>query len=114
MKVKTCLFATYATIFTRVISLKLTNEIWNHFKKEYAGDARIQIMQILNSINKFELKKMKESEMVKEYSNWLVNIVNKIQAKRNVVSKIKFVGPAFKDSRIVEKNSCNHTYSMHV
>ena len=47
----------------------------------------------LNLIRKFELQKMKESETVKEYSDRLLSIVN----------KVRLLGTKFKDSRIVEK-----------
>ena len=36
-------------------------------------------MQILNLIRKFELQKMKDSETVKEYSNKLLEIANKVR-----------------------------------
>ena len=45
-KAKTCLFA----VFTRIMSLKSTKEIWNYLKAEYEGDERIRGMQVLNLI----------------------------------------------------------------
>ncbi|XP_047264749.1 uncharacterized protein LOC124896916 [Capsicum annuum] len=50
-------------------------------------------MKVLNLIREFELQKMKESETVKEYSDRLLSIVN----------KIRLFDTKFKDSRIVEK-----------
>ena len=50
-------------------------------------------MQILNLIRKFELQWMKESQTIKEYSNKLLPIVN----------KVKLVGNTFTYSRIVER-----------
>jgi len=41
-KTKACLFATMSTtIFTRVMSLKTTKDVWDYLKDEYAGDERI-------------------------------------------------------------------------
>ncbi|KAL5794297.1 hypothetical protein ACOSP7_002891 [Xanthoceras sorbifolium] len=50
-------------------------------------------MQVLNLIRDFELQKMKESETVKEYSDRLLGIVN----------KVRLLGTEFPDSRVVEK-----------
>ena len=37
-KAKTCLFAAVSsTIFTRIMSLKTTKEIWDYLKNEYEG-----------------------------------------------------------------------------
>ena len=48
----------------------------------------------LNLIRKLGLQKMKESETVKEYSDRLLGIVN----------KVRLLSTKFTDSRIVEKN----------
>lgn len=61
------------------MSLKTAKEVWDYLKEEYAGDERIKGMQVLNLIREFELQKMKESEIVKEYSDRLLNIANKVR-----------------------------------
>ncbi|XP_006586555.2 uncharacterized protein [Glycine max] len=73
------------------MTLKSPKAIWDYLKEEYAGDDRIRSMQVLNLRREFELQRMKESETIKEYSNKLLGIAN----------KIKLLGIA--DSRIVEK-----------
>ena len=50
-------------------------------------------MQILNLKMEFEIKKIKESESVKEYGNKLISIVN----------QIKLLGEDFPTQRIMEK-----------
>jgi hypothetical protein len=50
-------------------------------------------MQMLNLIREFELQRMKESKTIKEYSNKLLTIVN----------KVKLLGTTSIDSKIVEK-----------
>jgi len=93
-KAKACLFdAVSTTIFTRIMSLKLAKDVWDYLKKEYAGDERIRGMQSLNLIREFELQRMKESGTIKEYSNRLLGIVN----------KVRLLGKSFTDSTIVEK-----------
>jgi hypothetical protein len=93
-KAKACLFdAVSTTIFTRIMSLKLAKDVWDYLKKEYAGDERIRGMQSLNLIREFELQRMKESDTIKEYSDRLLGIVN----------RVRLLGKSFTDSRIVER-----------
>ena len=50
-KAKACLFAAVSTtIFTIIMSLKSTKDVWDYLKKEYARDERIRGMQSLNFI----------------------------------------------------------------
>ncbi|KAA8550126.1 hypothetical protein F0562_001810 [Nyssa sinensis] len=93
-KTKACLFvAVSSTIFTRVMSLKSAKAIWDYLKTEYEGNERIKGMQVLNLIRDFELQKMKESETIKEYSDKLQSIAN----------KVRLLGSDLHDSGIVEK-----------
>jgi hypothetical protein len=73
--------------------LKSAKDVWDYLKKEYAGDDRIRGMQSLNLIREFELQMMKDSETIKEYSDKLLGIVN----------KVRLLGTLFSDCRIVEK-----------
>ena len=75
------------------MTLKSTFETWNFLKSEYEGDERIKGMQVLNLVREFELHKMKEPETIKEYTNKLLTIVN----------KVRLLGYEFSDSRIVQK-----------
>lgn len=93
-KAKAALFAGVSTtIFTKIMNLKSAKEIWEHLKTEYAGDERIRGMQVLNLTRGFELQKMKDAETIKEYSDRLLGIAN----------KVRLLGTKFDDSRIVEK-----------
>jgi len=79
-KAKACLFVTISYLlwyFTRIMSLKSAKEIWDYLNAEYAGDERIR--GVLNLIREFELQRMKESESVKEYSDKLLSISNKVR-----------------------------------
>ncbi|XP_068461601.1 uncharacterized protein [Phaseolus vulgaris] len=92
-KAKACLFAVVSPmVFTRIMSLKSAKEIWDYLKAKYEGDERIRGMQVLNLIREFELQRMNESESVKEYSDRLLSIAN----------KVRLLGSVLKDSRIVE------------
>ena len=93
-KAKAYMFvAVSTTIFTRIMYLKLAKDVWNYLKKEYARDERIRGMQSLNLIREFELQRIKESKTIKEYSNKLLGIVN----------KVRLLGKSLTDSTIVEK-----------
>ncbi|XP_073317305.1 uncharacterized protein [Primulina huaijiensis] len=93
-KAKACLFsAISSTIFTRIMSLESAKNIWDYLKKEYQGNERTKNMQVLNLIREFEMLKMKETETIKEYSNKLLGIVN----------KVRLLGKDFSDERIVQK-----------
>ena len=93
-KAKACLFAVVSpTIFTRVMSLKTAKAIWDYLKEEYVGDEMIKGMQVLNLIREFVFQKMKESETIKDYSDKLLSIAN----------KVRLLGSKLNDSRIVEK-----------
>ena len=93
-KAKAYLFAAVTpTFFTWIMSLKSDKEIWDYLKNEYGGDERIKGMQILNLVREFELQRMKESKLVKEYTNRLLRIEN----------RVGLLGYEFTDSRIVEK-----------
>ncbi|XP_006595372.1 uncharacterized protein [Glycine max] len=93
-KARASLFAVVSKeIFTRIMTIKSTYEIWSFLKNEYEGDEKIKGMQALNLVREFEMQKMKESETIKEYANKLLSIAN----------KVRLLGSEFPDSRIVEK-----------
>ena len=55
-KAKASLFTVVSsTIFTKIMTLKTANEIWNFLKKEYEGNERVKGMQVLNLIREFEI-----------------------------------------------------------
>ena len=94
LKAKAFLFvAVSSTIFTQIMSLKSLKEIWDYLKIEYEEDDRIKGMQVLNLIREFELQRMKDFEMIKDYSDRLLSIVN----------KVRLLEPKFTDLRIIEK-----------
>ena len=64
---------------TKIITLKAPKENWEYLKAEYEGNEKIQGMKVLNLIREFEMQRMKESETIKEYSNKLLGIANKIK-----------------------------------
>nr|GMD97910.1 Retrovirus-related Pol polyprotein from transposon TNT 1-94 [Ipomoea batatas] len=93
-KAKACMFsAVSSSIFTKIMRLKTANDIWDYLKKEYQGNERTRNMQILNLIREFEMMKMKEAKTIKEYSNTLLGIAN----------KIRLLDKDFPDDQIMQK-----------
>ncbi|XP_016576564.1 uncharacterized protein LOC107874244 [Capsicum annuum] len=79
-KAKSCVFAAvFTTIFSRVVTCESTKEIWDFLKKEYEGDKRIRGMKVLNLVREFEMQRMKKSKTIKDYSNRLHLIANKVR-----------------------------------
>ena len=93
-KAKAYLFSVVSsTIFTRIMNLESAKDIWDYLKKEYRGNERTKNMQVLNLIREFEMLKMKETETIKDNSDKLLGIVN----------KVRLLGKDFSDERIVQK-----------
>ncbi|RVW68935.1 Copia protein [Vitis vinifera] len=68
-------------------------EIWEYLKEEYKGDERIKNMQVMNLIREFEMKKMRESDAVKDYAAQLLSIAD----------KVRLLGKEFSNEKIVQK-----------
>ena len=62
-------------------------------KEEYQGNVRTKQMLVLNLRREFEMQKMKETKVVKDYTDRLLMLVNKIM----------MLGEEFFDTRVVEK-----------
>ncbi|XP_055823339.1 uncharacterized protein LOC129891888 [Solanum dulcamara] len=73
--------------------LSSAKAIWDFLEKEYHGDKRIRGIKVLNLVREFEMQKMKEYETIKEYSEKLISVAN----------KVKFLGDELSDTRIVQK-----------
>ncbi|KAF2308834.1 hypothetical protein GH714_021600 [Hevea brasiliensis] len=79
--------AVIETIFTRIMTCDTSKEAWDRLQEEFQGSEKTKQMQVLNLRREYELLKMKESEPVKEYTDRLMKIVNRIR-----------YGPMFKTS----------------
>ena len=75
------------------MNLELAKSIWDYLKKEYQGNEKTKNMHALNLIREFEMLKMKETKTIKDYSDNLQSIVN----------KVRLLGKDFSDERIVQK-----------
>ncbi|XP_015165534.1 uncharacterized protein [Solanum tuberosum] len=93
-KALTCLHSTLSdVIFTRIMACETPKEVWEKLKKEFDGSDRVKTIKLLTLKREFEILRMKEGDIVKEYSAKLVEIVN----------KVRLFGETFLDSKVVEK-----------
>ncbi|XP_016747159.2 uncharacterized protein [Gossypium hirsutum] len=93
-KARSCLYASVSpAIFNRIMAFGSTKEIWDYLKVDYQGDERIKSMKVLNLIREFERLQIKESESIKEYSDKLIDIAN----------KVRVLGADLSDSKLVQK-----------
>eukprot|EP00261_Vitis_vinifera_P031332 XP_019072575.1 PREDICTED: cellulose synthase-like protein E1 [Vitis vinifera] len=93
-KVKACLFAVVSpSIFIKIMKIDSAAEIWEYLKEEYKGDERIKNIQVMNLIREFEMKKMRESDVIKDYAAQLLSIAD----------KVRLLGKEFSNEKIVQK-----------
>ncbi|XP_016549116.2 uncharacterized protein LOC107848917 [Capsicum annuum] len=91
-KAKSCFFVAVSTIiFSSVMTCKSAKEIWDFLKKEYKGDERIRGIKVLNLVREFEMQRMKESETIKDYSDRLLLIANKVRILRTELNNNRIV-----------------------
>ncbi|RVW87520.1 hypothetical protein CK203_036356 [Vitis vinifera] len=93
-KAKACLFAAVSpSIFIKIMKIDSAAEIWEYLNEEYKGDERIKNMQVMNLIREFEMKKIRESDAVKDYAAQLLSIAD----------KVRLLGKEFSNEKIVQK-----------
>nr|XP_027118771.1 uncharacterized protein LOC113736014 [Coffea arabica] len=93
-KAMTCIHSAVSdAVFTKIMTCETAKEAWDTLKVAFQGNDRIRQMQVLNLRREFELLRMKDKENIKEYSDRLLNVVN----------KITLIGEQLPDSRVVEK-----------
>lgn len=75
--------------------MSIFSSIFYNFRSNYVSKVSQSHLglQVLNLIRDFEMQKMKENETIKDYSERLLNIAN----------RVRLLGSEFNDSRIVEK-----------
>ncbi|GKU89064.1 hypothetical protein SLEP1_g3255 [Rubroshorea leprosula] len=101
-------------IFSRIMGAEIAQEAWDTLKKEFDGSSQVKGNKIVTVKRQFEMLKMQETEIVHQYTNKLMDVVNLIRLHgeefpdRGVVGKIIVSVPnkfEFKISTIEE--SCD-------
>ncbi|KAA3488326.1 golgin subfamily A member 3-like [Gossypium australe] len=68
-------------------------QVWDKLKKEFQGSDKTRQQQLINVIRDFENLKMREAEIMKQYADKTMSMVNSIKLLRD----------QFSDRRVVEK-----------
>ncbi|XP_071920780.1 uncharacterized protein [Coffea arabica] len=93
-KAMTCIHSAVSdAVFTKIMTCETAKEAWDTLKVAFQGNDRTRQMQVLNFRREFELLRMKDTENIKEYSDKLLDVVN----------KIRLIGEQLPDSRVIEK-----------
>ncbi|XP_038681362.1 uncharacterized protein LOC119982192 isoform X2 [Tripterygium wilfordii] len=82
-----------ATIFLRIIRTSQAKEAWDVLNKEFEGDGWTIVIKLQNLRHEFENLPMQDTEMVKEFYNKVIDIVNQM---RNLGEKVI-------DEKVVQK-----------
>ncbi|GKV20591.1 hypothetical protein SLEP1_g30690 [Rubroshorea leprosula] len=80
-------------IFSRIMGAETAQEAWDTLKKEFDGSSRVKGNKIVTLKRQFEMLKMQETETVHQYTNKLMDVVN----------RIRLHGKEFPNRRVVEK-----------
>ena len=80
-------------IFIRIMACTTAKEVWDKLKEEFQGSVRTRQIQVLNLKRDFEGLRMKDSEVLKEFTDRLLKVVN----------QIRILGEDLSDRRVVEK-----------
>ena len=80
-------------VFTSIMQLDSPKAIWDKIKETFEGNERVKAGKLLTLKREFELLKMKDDELVKNYSARLMKLVN----------QIKLHGETLLDQKVVEK-----------
>jgi hypothetical protein len=75
------------------MTCETAKEAWDVLKEKYQGNEKTRQMQVLNLRREFETLKMKETEVVKDFSDRMMKIVN----------QIRLLGDDLPNKRVVEK-----------
>ena len=75
------------------MDLESPKEAWDKIKEEFQGSEKTRQLQVLNLRREFELLRMKEIEIVKEYAD----------RPMKVMSQVRLLGEELLERRIVEK-----------
>lgn len=75
------------------MDLETPKQVWEKLQGEYEGNNRVKAVKLLTLKREFGLMKMKDDEIVKDYSGRLMDVVN----------QVRLLGEAFTDQKVVEK-----------
>lgn len=66
------------SVFSRIMGCELAKQAWSKLKEEFMGSARSKQMPLQNLSRSYELLRMKESQLVHEFVDIMIKLVNHI------------------------------------
>ncbi|KAL4317995.1 hypothetical protein GQ457_18G017090 [Hibiscus cannabinus] len=78
-KALTCIHPGLADhIFTSIMDLETPKSIWDKLKEIHEGGDRVKKTKLLTLKREFSMLQMKDDELIKDFSNRLMDVVNQI------------------------------------
>ena len=81
------------TIFPRIMNVTSAKQAWDILKAEFEGNEKTTKIRLQNLRREFENLKMKDGEVIKDYSSRIIKLVNELKSN----------GDNITDQRVVEK-----------
>ncbi|GJW27234.1 retrovirus-related pol polyprotein from transposon TNT 1-94 [Tanacetum coccineum] len=79
-KALTCLHSGIADqIFTSIMDLETPKAVWDKLQENFEGTDRVKAVRLLTLKREFELLRMKDDELVKNYSTRMMDVVNQMR-----------------------------------
>ncbi|KAL4385296.1 hypothetical protein GQ457_15G029610 [Hibiscus cannabinus] len=93
-KALTCIHSGLADhIFTSIMDLETPKSVWDKLKEIHEGGDRVKKTKLLILKREFSMLQMKDDELIKDFSNMLMDVVN----------QIRLYGENLPDAKVVEK-----------
>lgn len=83
----------FDVILTRIMACETPKQAWDKLKEEFQGSDKTRQQQLINLMRDFENLKKREAEIMKQYADKTMAMVNSIKLLRD----------QFSDRRVVEK-----------
>ncbi|GKD56930.1 hypothetical protein Tco_1290317, partial [Tanacetum coccineum] len=79
-KALTCLHSSNVNqIFTSIMDLEIPKAVWDKLQETFEGTNRVKAFRLLTLKREFELLRMKDDELVKDYSARMMDVVYQIR-----------------------------------
>jgi len=78
-------------IFPRIMRITNAKQAWKTLQSEYEGDVNVGVINLQSLGGESENIKMEENDIVDEFSNMIVKVINQIKSYDEEISDRRFV-----------------------
>ena len=78
-------------IFERISTVTSAKEAWDTLHSSYKEDDKVKVVRLQTLRSEFDTLKMKDSESIEDYFNWVVSIVNHLKVNGEKIENQKIV-----------------------